>query len=229
MFLPYFLPAASIFHLFVSGNPPVTRLRTNQVIKLEPLTHLSVSLELQILNRSTHLELHPTYEKGEVYLNSPFSTSVTSKHCVESLFLFNCSRQILQIPTGSALYTIHGLLHFPDETGEILTIQNLSEMIPLCSSLPLFIPQSVQLFQDKETAFVLTCQNYLLSTYNLFHPEDKSSKQENVLDTTQEPPTLFPKFPITNAPCKATAHNTFFNYSDSEINPTCGEGPRRGC
>ena len=110
MFIPYFLPAASKFHLFVSGNPPVAQLRTNQVIKLEPLSHLSVTLDMHILNRSTHLVLHPNYKKGKVYFNSKFNTSVTSKHCFETLFLFNCSRQILQSPTGSALYKIHGLL-----------------------------------------------------------------------------------------------------------------------
>ena len=97
-----------------------------------------------------------------------------------------------------------GLLHFPDEAGEILTIQNLSEIIPLCSDLPLFLPQSAQLFQEKQAAFILTSQNYLLSTYDLFHPEDKLQRQEDVLDITQKPPALFPKFPITNAPCKQT-------------------------
>ena len=135
---------------------------------------------------------------------------MTAKHCFESLFFFNCSRQILHIPTGSALYKIRGILHFPDEAGEILTIQNLSEIIPLWSDLPLFLPQSAQLFQEKQAAFILTCQNYLLSTYNLFHPADKSRKQEDVLDITQKPPALFPKFPITNAPCKQTGQKNVF-------------------
>ena len=195
MFLPYFLPAASMFDLFVSGNPPVPQLRTNEVVKLKPLSHLNVSLDMQILNRSTHLVLHPNYKKGKIYLNSLFSTSVTSKHCFEELFLFNCTRQVMQIPTGYALYTINGLLNFPDEKGEILTTQNLSEIVPLCSALPLFTAQSAQLFQDKATAFVLTCQNYLCSTYNLFHHEDKTQKQENILDTSQVPPLCLPNSP----------------------------------
>ena len=84
---------------------------------------------------------------------------MTAKHCFESLFFFNCSRQILHIPNCSALYKIRGILHFPDEAGEILTIQNLSEIIPLWSDLPLFLPQSAQLFQEKQAAFILSFVN----------------------------------------------------------------------
>ena len=89
LFLPYYLPTDSMFTLYVTGNPPVTQLRTNQALKLEPLFHLSIQLGLQILNRSTHLELHSNYEKGDMYISSPYRTSVTSKHCFESLFFFN--------------------------------------------------------------------------------------------------------------------------------------------
>ena len=87
LFLPYYLPTDSMFTLYVSGNPPVTQLRTNQALKLEPLSHLSIQLGLQILNRSTHLELHSNNGNGDMYINSPYSTSVTSKHCFESLLL----------------------------------------------------------------------------------------------------------------------------------------------
>ena len=71
-------------------------------------------------------------------------------------------------------------------------------------------------------AFILTCQNYLCSTYSLFHPESPIQKQDCVLDSSQRPPALFAAFPITNAQCQTTSDNTYFNYSDAEINPTCG-------
>ena len=94
LFLPFYLPGDSMFTLSVSVSPPVTQLRTNQVVKLEPLSHLSIKLGLQILNRSTYLELHSNNENGDMYIHSPSSTTVTSKHCFESLFFFNCSRQL---------------------------------------------------------------------------------------------------------------------------------------
>ena len=58
LFLPYYLPGASMFTLIITGSPPVPQLRTNQAIKLEPLSHISIQLNLQILSRSTYLQLH---------------------------------------------------------------------------------------------------------------------------------------------------------------------------
>ena len=78
IFLPFFLPPATMFQLFVSGSPPVVQIRTNKILKLEPLSHLNIVLDLQILNRSTHLVFHPNYKGGEIFLSSLFSTSVTS-------------------------------------------------------------------------------------------------------------------------------------------------------
>ena len=165
------------------------------------MSHLNIVLDLQILNRSTHLVFHPNYKGGEISLSSLFSTSVTSKHEFRNVFTFNCTRKTILIPSGYVLYNVNGLLNFPNEKGEILTIQDLSEIVPLSSELPLFTAQSSQLLQEKEMAFVLTCQDYLCSTYRLFHPESRIQKQDCVLDSPQRPPTLFSAFPITNAPC----------------------------
>ena len=121
IFLPFFLPPATMFQLFVSGSPPVVQIRTNKILKLEPLSHLDIVLDMQILNRSTHLVFH--YKGGEIFLSSLFSTSVTSKHEFRNIFMFNCTRQTILIPSGYVLYTVNVLLNFPNEKGEILTIQ----------------------------------------------------------------------------------------------------------
>ena len=115
---------------------------------------------------------------------------------------------------------MNGLLNFPNEKGDILTIQHLDGIIPLCSEVPLFTAQAAQLFQEKEMEFILTCQNFLCSTYRLFNPEAASLKQDCVLDGSQKSAALFPAISISCAPCKTTSVNTYFNFSDAEINPT---------
>ena len=97
----------------MTGHSPVVQIRSNQVIKLDPMTHLDIVLDLQVLNRSTHLVLHPNYKGGEIFLSSIFSTSVTAKHEFRQVFFFNSNRQIIQIPSGYIFYTINGLLNFP--------------------------------------------------------------------------------------------------------------------
>ena len=69
------------------------------------------------------------------------------------------------------IYTISGLLNFPSETGDVLQIQHLDGIVPLSSAQPLFTAQEGQLFQEKEKEFILTCQNFICSTYQLFHPD----------------------------------------------------------
>ena len=176
------------------------------------MTHLDIVLDLQVLNRSTHLVLHPNYKGGEIFLSSIFSTSVTAKHEFRQVFMFNCTRQIIQIPSGYIFYTINGLLNFPSETGDVLQIQHLDGIVPLCSALPLFTAQAGQLFQEKEKEFILTCQNFLCSTYQLFNPETIAKKEDCVLYDSQKPAALFPTYPFYSAPCKATSRNTYFNF-----------------
>ena len=86
IFEPYFLPPSTQFELFVSGHPPVVQIRSSQVIKLDPLSHINIVLDLQILNRSTHIALHPHYTGGDIFLCSLSSTSVTAKHEFEAIF-----------------------------------------------------------------------------------------------------------------------------------------------
>ena len=179
-------------------------------------------LDLQVLNRSTHLVLHPNYKGGEIFLSSIFSTSVTAKHEFRQVFMFNCTRQIIQIPSGYIFYTINGLLNFPSETGDVLQIQHLDGIVPLCLALPLFTAQAGQLFQEKEKEFILTCQNFLCSTYQLFNPETIAKKEDCVLYDSQKPAALFPNLAhqLVSAPCQATSRNTYFHFSNVEINPT---------
>ena len=161
-------------------------------------------LDLQVLNRSTHLVLHPNYKGGEIFLSSIFSTSVTVKHEFRQVFMFNCTRQIIQIPSGYIFYTINGLLNFPSETGDVLQIQHLDGIVPLFTA--------GQLFQEKEKEFILTCQNFLCSTYQLFNPETIAKKEDCVLFYSEKPAALFPTYPFYSAPCKATSRNTYFNF-----------------
>ena len=125
--------------------------------------------------------------------------------------MFNCTRQIIQTPSGYIFYTINGLLNFPSETGDVLQIQHLDGIVPLCSALPLFTAQAGQLFQEKEKEFILTCQNFLCSTYQLFNPETIAKKEDCVLYDSQKLAALFPTYPFSSAPCKATSRNTYFN------------------
>ena len=145
-----------------------------------------------------------------MYAHSPTSTSVTSKHHFDSLYFVNCSRQLLIIPAGSSLYTIRGLLHFPNENGDILTIQKLHSILPLSSDSPLISPQSIRLLQDKQHTFTLVCQNFLLSTFSLFHPENVTSTQADVLEIGNKSHTLFPQFPITSANRQLIIHSSIF-------------------
>ena len=152
---------------------------------------------------------------------SPASSAPRSaKHEFKQAFLFNCTPQIIRIPSGYVFYTISGLLNFPSETGDVLQIQHLDGIVPLSSALPLFTAQEGQLFQEKEKEFILTCQNFICSTYQLFHPDTVSKKEDCVLYDFEKPAALFPSYPFSSSPCKTTSQNTYFNFCDVIVNPT---------
>ena len=92
-----------------------------------------------------------------------------------------------------------------------LQIQDLDGIVPLCSAVPLFTAQEGQLFQEKEKEFILTCQNFICSTYQLFNPDTVKNKEDCVLYDSQKPAALFPTYPFSSSPCKATSRNTYFN------------------
>ena len=220
IFLPFYFPPETQFELHVTGNPPIVQIKSKQVIKIEPMTHLDLLLDLQVLNRSTHLVLHPQYKGGDIFLSSLFSTSVMAKHEFKQAFLFNCTPQIIRIPSGYVFYTISGLLNFPSEKGDVLQIQHLDGIIPLSSAFPLFTAQAGQLFQEKEKEFILTCQNFICSTYQLFHPNPVTKKEDCDLYDFGKPATLFPAYPFSSSPCKTTSQNIYFNFCDVIVNPT---------
>ena len=104
IFLPFYLPPETQFELHVSGNPPLVQIKSTQAIHVEPMSHLDIILNLQILNRSTHLAMHPQYKGGDIFLSSLYSTSVVAKHEFKQAFLFNCTPHTIKIPAECILY-----------------------------------------------------------------------------------------------------------------------------
>ena len=91
LFMPFHLPENTHFKLHVSRDPLTVQLRSTKEIHVDPMSHLNIDLNLQMLSRSTHLAMHPQYKGGDIFLASLYSTSVTAKHQFETVFLFNCT------------------------------------------------------------------------------------------------------------------------------------------
>ena len=84
-----------------------------------------------------------------------YNTSVTAKHQFDTLFLFNCTQYNITIPDDYVFYTVNGLQNFPNEEGDVLQIQNLSDIICHPSTSPLFVVQEGQIYQEKQEEFIL--------------------------------------------------------------------------
>ena len=147
------------------------------------------------------------------------SVSVSAKHHFQKVIIFNCTPHKIRIPQKFALYKIDGISNFPSESGEILKIQNLENIICLPSQSLLFQIQESQIYEEKGHTFMLTCFNYLAATLQLFNPEERKLSIENDPFKPKKYQSLFPNFPFTDLP-EDTRTNTYFNVTDEKINKT---------
>ena len=220
LFLPYYLPPSSQFRLQVNSHPLRIQLISTQEISIDGLKHIELPLNLQVLNRSTHLVLSASHKKPDMYFSPLYSTSVTARHEFETILLFNCTPTAIRIPPDFVFYSLEGWLNFPNENGHILQIRNLENVVCLPSHSPLFKVQEAQIYEDKEHTFVLTCHNFMASTFQLFHPEEATNSKNYDPYMRCRYQSLFPVYPFKDSLSQETSQNTYFNYNDMKINPT---------
>jgi hypothetical protein len=161
-----------------------------------------LDLELQILSRSTFLQLSPIVKNSELFIQRLSSCSVTAKHEFKSIYLHNSSHHNIRIPENYALFGIEGLTNQPNNAGDIFQLKNLTSILELPSKSKLFTPQDNQLYCDKEGKFIITCEHFLLSSF---------CAQDMAPDMS---------YSSLNIHCPQTRKNTKFNHFDVNINPT---------
>ena len=194
-------------------TPDLTVLLTfNQDLTLELLAHLSLSIDLQVLHRSTYLKLVLVIQEPSVVIQEPYSISVNKRHKFPQINLFNCQ---------------HSVFH----------IQRY--VLPLPSSKYLFSPSFPNQACWTQDNFLLTCQHHLLSTLNLRHlfatqlvcdtdpPPTLFGYNDHSEETNEAehgsyylPPTFLFNSMLTSHPPlhDLTYKNTVFNSSCPQIN-----------
>ena len=182
---------------------------TTTFIDIPASSHVYLNLDLQLLCRSTFIQLIPTIKDGSLFIQQMSSTSTVAKHEFKSAFIYNVTQHNIRIPKLYSLYTIEGLTNFPSNSGKILELKNLSGIVDLQSEEKIFTPQDSQLYSDSEGCFLITCQNFLMS----------SCLQEYASSVnTRSNLTPFNAFPFHDIRCRDTRLNTKFNYTNTEIN-----------
>ena len=151
-----------------TSNDCKVTLLTKTFIDIPPSSHIYLDLDLQILCRLTFLQLRPVMTDGDLFIQKLSSTSVMAKHEFKSVFLNNSSHHNIRIPSNYTLFNIEGLTNYPTNSGNILQLKNLSGIVDLPSESRIFTPQENQLYSNKEGTFIITCQNFLLSSYFAF-------------------------------------------------------------
>ena len=111
LFLPYYLPEKSQVRIKTSDDCHVT-LITRSFIDVPSSSHIYLDLDLQILSRSTFLQLNPIMKDGALFIQKLSSTSVTAKHEFKSVFINNSSHNNIKIPTNYNLFVIEGSTTF---------------------------------------------------------------------------------------------------------------------
>ena len=182
------LPKNSKVVIKSSDNCRVTLLTTT-FIDIPASSHIYLDLDLQILCRSTFLQLSPVMTDGALFIQKLSSISVTAKHEFKSVFMNNSSHYNIRIPINYTLFVIEGLINYPTNAGNISQLKNLNSIVNLPSQFRIFTPQENQLYSDKEGTFCITCQNFLLSSYfaenispDIRHPSTKLLKPFPFLD-----------------------------------------------
>ena len=210
IFLPFFLADSSQVVLKEGKNCQIT-LMTSEAIVVPSSSHIYIRLDLQLLCRSTFVELVPIDTNGQLFIEKMASTSVAAKHQFDKAFIYNVGLSNITIPKYYTLYTMQGLTNFPSNSGKVIQIRNLNYICSLQSQSKIFEPIQNQLYQDQEGTFLITCQNFLISTYlsENTSPEDEKTSER-----------LFKTFPFQDISCSDTRRNTKHNYVDKEINPS---------
>ena len=103
----------------------------------------------------------------------------------------------------------------PSESGDILKIQNIENIICLPSQSSLFKIQESQHYEKNGHTFMLNCFNYLAATLQLFNPEEMKSSIDNDPFKPKKYQSMFPNFPFTDLP-EETRTNTYFNVTDGK-------------
>ena len=168
-----------------------------------------LNLDLQLLCRSTFIQLIPTMKDGSLFIKKLSSTSVVAKHEFKSVFIYNVTQHNVRIPKLYSLFTIEGLTYFPSNSGKILELKNLTSIVDLPSQERIFTPQDSQLYSDSEGCFLITCQNFLMSSYLQEHGSSVNTRSSLI---------PFKAFPFHDIKCRDTRLNTKFNYTNTEIN-----------
>ena len=122
MFLPFYLPKDSKVALKSGDNNMVTLLTSN-FIDIPASSHIYLNLDLQLLCRSTFIQLIPTMKDGSLFIEKLSSTSVVAKHEFKSVFIYNVTHHNIRIPKCYSLFTIEGLTYFPSNSGKILELK----------------------------------------------------------------------------------------------------------
>ena len=81
LFLPYYLPKDSKFAL-KSGDDNKVTLLTTTFIDIPASSHIYLDLDLQLLCRSTFVQLSPVMTDGSLFIEKLSNTSVMAKHQV---------------------------------------------------------------------------------------------------------------------------------------------------
>ena len=133
------MPQKSQVRIKTSDDCQVT-LITRNFIDVPSSSHIYLDLELQILCRSTFLQLSPIMKDGALFIQKLSSTSVTAKHEFKSVFINNSSHHNIRIPPNYTLFVIEGLTNYPTNSGNISQLKNLNSIVDLPSSFKLFTP-----------------------------------------------------------------------------------------
>ena len=136
---------------------------------------------------------------GALFIQKLSSISVMAKHEFKSVFIHNVNHYNIRIPKYYTLFVIEGLTNFPTNSGNILQLKNLNSIVDLPSQSRIFTPQDNQLFSDREGTFLITCQNFLISSYLAEEISPDSTKPSN---------KLLQHFPFLDIRCTETRRNT---------------------
>ena len=132
LFLPFHLPNNSQVALKSGDNCKVTLLTTT-FIDIPASSHIYLNLDLQLLCRSTFVQLKPVMTDGTLFIEKLSSISVMAKHQFKSVFIHNVNHYNIRIPKNYTLFVIEGLTHLPTNSGNILKLRNLQSIVDLQS------------------------------------------------------------------------------------------------
>jgi hypothetical protein len=167
-------------------------LLTTTFIDIPASSHVYLNLDLQLLCRSTFIQLIPTIKDGSLFIQQMSSTNTVAKHEFKSAFIYNDSHIFLQTQGKSWSLKIYQVLLIYNQRKRYLHHKILNYTLTVKDAL-------------------ITCQNVLMSSYLQEHGSSVNTRS-----------SLIPikAFPFHDIRCRDTRLNTKFNYTNIEINPT---------